>query len=250
MGGDGLRTRRFILVGAAARDSRRGISRTNFHRFPRLRPLILLQVEASQQRDGRHRGIFEPHSVSALALAACFTSRDRGRSGSTRLGRHLDADRAGIYREYALAALCVSACAQSARTIHNRAAICICRPSSICSIHGARARAPIRSAYELGVARNHGLDERHDRIESISFDSADRFRICRRRRSLVVLRATSIRGRLLVAIPGLELHGCGAAGQLILQAAENPAVVHRQYRFSSYTSSEPSNSELPPSAMS
>ena len=63
---------------------------------------------------------------------------------------------------------------------------------------------------------------------------------------LALLRAAPVRRRLLGARRGLGLHGGGAAGQLLLQAAARAAMVLGEHRLPPHPSSQPAHSQLQP----
>ena len=74
----GSRAGRFLLADAADRDFCRGLSGTHLYHFSRLRPRLVLWIEARQQRNRCHCGYIAFDALSTLALAACPTPRNGG----------------------------------------------------------------------------------------------------------------------------------------------------------------------------
>src|SRR5207245_1888283 len=135
---------------------------------------------------------------------------------------------------------------QSVRAVHHCAAISFPDSSKIALARGRQAGAPGRALDEWSNPGNRRPDESDGRDQSLPAGSAPGDGDHRHGGPLAVLRAASVRRSVLAEAQGLGVRGSGPRWKLLLQAAQDPAVVLRQHRVPSRSPSEPAYSELQP----
>src|SRR2546428_804671 len=151
----------------------------------------------------------------------------------------MDAHGAGVPRVAPLEAHRVPALPQSFGAVRPFAFVPVPDPSKVPIARGGQAGAPGRALDECRAPGDCGRDEPDHRHQSVPADSTSRDDDDRSGGPLAVLRAASVRRSVLGKTEGLGLRGSGPQWELLLQAAQDPAVVLGQHRLPSRSPSEP-----------
>src|ERR1051325_7837913 len=156
-------------------------------------------------------------------------SRDVGRSRPAGNGRRVDDDGAGIFGIVPRETICLPAGPQSSRFVRTGAALYFSGQASNTKSRSQPAGTFLGLLDEPGNFRRGGFDDDSLWPQGVFTDPADCFDGGRLSRSMVVLRAASIRRRVLGTSRRMGLRRRSVARQVVLQAAPRAAMVFGNY---------------------